>query len=78
MSHLPSIFNDFFIKTSDIHNYSTRQHNDYYLVKCKYDITQSFMRYSGAKLWNEMSKELKLFSGSVTSFKKKLFQSWFQ
>ena len=76
-SLLPSVFNSFYITTSTIHHHYTRQHNNYYLPRCRLDLTKSFIKYSGCHLWNALDNTIKSFSGSVSLFKKQIIKQWF-
>ena len=76
-SKLPSIFSQFFTKTSEIHSYSTRQSQNMYPPRCKNEITKSLVRYSGSLLWNELEADIKRTTGSTSSFKKRIIRSWF-
>ena len=54
-SDLPSSFDNFFIKRSDIHNYSTRHNNHLQLTKNKRVFSNQYVRTNGPPLWNSFS-----------------------
>ena len=51
---LPPIFEDMFIKTSAVHNYSTRQAGWLYVKYAPTKRTQRNLRHYGTKLWNSL------------------------
>jgi hypothetical protein len=57
MKILPDIFDDFFMYSTDVHNYNTRQHNDFYLPLYRLDKGQTGLRYQGSKQWNALDKK---------------------
>jgi hypothetical protein len=77
-SELPCIFNNFFIPTSNIHEYSTRQEYNFYPPMCRTNLAQSFIRYAGCYNWNCLSRNIKSFNGSISSFKKHILKSLFE
>ena len=58
-NELPNVFNDFFMKRSDIHSYPTRHANDLNLTNNKKHFPDKAVRSSGPVLWNSLSKSLK-------------------
>ena len=56
---LPNIFNDYFIKRSDIHGYQTRHVNDLNLTKNKKHFSDHSVRTSGPILWNNLVVKIK-------------------
>ena len=70
INDLPVAFNDYFTKRSDIHEYPTRQVNDFNTTKNKKSFSDRGVRTSGPVLWNSLSKDLKN-SCSVKSFRQK-------
>ena len=77
MSLLPVVFINFYRKHSEIHNYLTRQIDNYYLPNFKYDITRTSIRYVGCKLWNELDIDTKSLTIPLGKFKKHIFKKWF-
>lgn len=65
---LPVAFNDFFSKKSDIHEYQTRQVNDFNITNNKKTFSDRGFRTSGPILWNSLTKDLKN-SSSVNSLR---------
>ena len=65
---LPNVFNDYFVKRSDIHNYPTRRANDLNLTKNKKSFSDNAVRTSGPILWNSINKSLKVAS-SIKHFR---------
>ncbi len=57
---LPNVFNNYFVKRSDIHNYPTRRANDLNLTKIKKCFSDNAVRTSGPILWNSINKSLKM------------------
>ncbi len=57
---LPNVFNNYFVKRSDIHNYPTRRANDLNLTKNKKCFSDNAVRTSGPILWNSINKSLKM------------------
>ena len=58
----PSCFHDFFLLSSSVHQYSTRQASQgdlYMLKKNSLQYGQKTIRYHGAKLWNTLPLELR-------------------
>jgi hypothetical protein len=74
---LPKIFNAFYVKTSDVHNYETRQQLNYYPPFCRTEISKSFIKYTGVIFWNLLPDTQKKFEGTWKSFKKGLIKLWF-
>ena len=69
VNDLPSSFDGYFAKRSDIHNYSTRHGNDFNLTKNKKTFSDHAVRSSGPRLWNSLDNEIKT-SKSVKHFRK--------
>ena len=61
---LPSVFNSFFTKISQIHTYNTR------LGRTNYGIFN--IRFQGPSVWNSIDEDIKL--SSLSLFKKKMKQ----
>ena len=76
-SDLPNVFYNFFVPTSNIHGYLTRQEYNFYPPMCKTTLAQSFIRYSGCSHWNSLTKSIKSMNCSISSFKKHILKSWF-
>ena len=78
MNKLPSAFNNYFTKRSDVHNYPTRHGNHLNVPKNK-TFSDHSVRTSGPQLWNSLENSLKN-SKSVkhfrNQFKQKLISSY--
>ena len=71
-NQLPAVFNSYFIKTSKIHKYKTRlsaRHANA-LPKTRTNYGIFSMKFTRAKIWNEIDKDLKTLS--MKTFKAKL------
>ena len=51
---LPSIFSGFYTRNRDIHGHGTRTANDFGLIKCRTNTRQFTVKYTGAKIWNNI------------------------
>ena len=72
MNHmLPSVFENMFIKTSDIHNYSTRQADMLYVQYASTKRTQRTIKHHGTKLWNSLCNYLPT-ECAISTYKQKL------
>ena len=71
LSFLP-VFDNFFVPTSRVHNYSTRlsSSNVYSLTSVRTNYEKFNIRFSGAKIWNSLESDLKLLS--IGAFKARL------
>ena len=67
---LPNIFDDFFTKRSDIHNYHTRNSNNYNQTRNKKVFSDQAVRTTGPILWNSLNDHLKNVT-SVNHFRNK-------
>ena len=56
---LPNIFNDYFRTHNQIHNYSTRNAQNYSIHKAKKMFSDRSIRTSGPGLWNSIDKKTK-------------------
>lgn len=69
---LPTIFDDYFISVSNVHNYNTRLSSKQAFslprVRTNYGIYN--IRFAGAKVWNSLEPDLKLLS--IRAFKARL------
>jgi len=73
INRLPNVFNDYFTKRSDIHNYQTRHINDFNITKNKKAFPDRAVRTCGPFLWNTLDKSLK-HSNSVKHFRNQFKQ----
>ena len=78
--NLPDTFNTFFLPVNHTHNYNTRlaSRSSYSLSRIRTNYGKFNIRYSGAKLWNDIddeTKKLKL-SHFKKKFKKKLLSKY--
>ena len=71
---LPSVFNSFFTKISQIHTYNTRlgAKQSYYLPKARTNYGIFNIRFQGPSVWNSIDEDIKL--SSLSLFKKKMKQ----
>ena len=56
---LPQTFSDYFIKHSQVHNYSTRNAQDYSIYKAKKVFADRAIRTTWPTLWNSLDSKLK-------------------
>ena len=56
---LPQTFSDYFIKHSQVHNYPTRNAQDYSIYKAKQLFSDRAIRVTRPTLWNSLDSELK-------------------
>ena len=66
---LPNIFNEFYQTNSSFHQYPTRKSNQLRGPQTKTRLAQTFIRNSGASIWNEFSEILD-HKSSLNIFKK--------
>ena len=73
---LPSVFNSFFTKISQIHTYNTCTRlgakQSYYLPKARTNYGIFSIRFQGPSVWNSIDEDIKL--SSLSLFKKKMKQ----
>ena len=71
---LPSVFNSFFTKISQIHTYNTKlgAKQSYYLPKARTNYGIFNIRFQGPSVWNSIDEDIKL--SSLSLFKKKMKQ----
>ena len=55
----PTVFKGMFQKNNVIHNYSTRQANDFHLPKNRTNFGNKTFKFSGPKLWNSFDDSIK-------------------
>ena len=55
---LPQTFSDYFIKHSQVHNYPTRNAQDYSIYKGKKVFADRAIRITGPTLWNSLETNL--------------------
>ena len=67
--NLPPIFS-MFERTSNVHNYSTRQHSTFYVNYVPTLRSQRTIKITGSKLWNEIIRHLDI-NCKISNFKKK-------
>ena len=51
-NNLPNLFNDFFVKKSNIHSYGTRQQNKLHVLIARMVKTNNRFKFRGVLLWN--------------------------
>ena len=71
-NELPPIFSNWFIKSSDVHSYATRNSLDYQLPLYRTEFAKSFIKFKGAFLWNLLEQRLKIINIKLSSYKKLL------
>lgn len=69
VNQLPSSFQYFFIKRSDIHSYHTRTRDSYNHTRNKKVFTDKSIRTAGPLLWNSLDETIKL-ARSTKHFRK--------
>ena len=70
---LPPIFNEFFIRNREVHQYSTRQRNQLHVPKARLSAYQKTLKYVGVSVWNNMQNKLN-FDCSISRYKIQLKQ----
>ena len=70
-ANLPSIFNRFFVKNRERHEYPIRIADDYYVPYGRLDVRKFSIRITGANAWNEIPNYIQE-SNSIDLFKQKL------
>ena len=73
VNELPSSFNNFFTKRSEVHNYSTRHGNHFNLTKNKKTFSDHSVRTTGPRLWNVLENSIRA-SKSVKHFRNQMKQ----
>ena len=75
-SLLPSAFDAFFSKASEIHPYNTRSaaKQSYYFPKVRTNYGKFNIRFQGPKIWNSIDDKIK--AVSLSQFKSKLKQHY--
>jgi len=71
INQLPSLFKDYFIKRSNVHNLNTRKNNDYQLTRNKTTFSSKGIRSTGPKYWNQLNTDIKNVK-TINTFKLKL------
>jgi hypothetical protein len=56
---LPRYFNDMFISNSNVHNYSTRQCDDFHVLYHRLVLASNSLRVYGVNVWNNIQKDLR-------------------
>ena len=67
---LPYIFNNLFIKNSQIHQYATRARDEFYIPQYRTNYRKFSVRISAALYWNAKYKEMNQYK-EQTDFKNK-------
>ena len=70
-ANLPCIFNRFFVKNRERHEYPIRIADDYYVPYGRLDVRKFSVRIMGANAWNELPNYIQE-SNSIDLFKQKL------
>ena len=68
---LPSMFENMFISTSDVHNYSTRQADLLYVQYASTKRTQRTIKHFGTKLWNSLCNDIDI-DCAISSFEHRM------
>ena len=67
-NNIPASFKGMFKKNNTVHNYSTRQANDFHIPKARTNFVSRNFMFTGPKLWNSLDQLLKE-ACSLNSFK---------
>ena len=51
------MFNDYYIRNVNVHSHVTHQQNKLHTYKCRALVAQTFIRFYGDILWNELSNK---------------------
>ena len=70
-SLLPSVFHDYFHTNSFVHQYNTRNKNDFHVYSCMTKFGSKSLLCNGPQLWNELPVSLKA-NSSLSTFEKLL------
>jgi len=70
-SVLPCVFDKYFNRNSDVHNYNTRCNFDLHIPKYKLNVTYKSVKIQGVHIWNHIHKIINVQS-SMSAFKKHL------
>ena len=73
VNELPSSFNNYFTKRSEVHNYLTRHGNHLSLTKNKKTFSDHSVRTTGPRLWNALENSIRS-SKSVKHFRNQMKQ----
>lgn len=71
-NNLPSIFDNWFVTSSNLHSYDTRNLWDYHLPLYRKESSKSSMKFSGAYMWNSLDVSLKCSNSKISAYKKLL------
>ena len=71
-NNLPELFNNFFFPVTQKHNYNTRHasRSSYSLPRIRTNYGKFNIRFSGAKVWNDIDDEIKKLK--LSKFKKRM------
>ena len=70
-NNIPASFKGMFKNNNTLHNYSTRQANDFHIPKARTNFVSRNFMFTGPKLWNSLDQLLKE-ACSLNSFKYRL------
>ena len=73
VNELPSSFNNYFTKRSEVHNYLTRHGNHLNLTKNKKTFSDHSVRTTGPRLWNALENSIRA-SKSIKHFRNQMKQ----
>ena len=65
---LPDVFGNMFVRNTEIHSYTTRQHTNFHIPICRSDFLQRCIRYNGTIVWNSIPNTIQM-SHTLNSFK---------
>ena len=68
---LPQVFDSMFVRNQSVHNYPTRQSDEFHLPLVRTHLAQNSFIFTGPKLWNSLENEMKN-APSLYTFKNKL------
>ena len=76
-SRVPIMFDNHFVTSAAVHNYSTRSYHSlkYYILKYRLVRLLKSFKYIGVKIWNNIDLNIKLllFNKCKENYKKQLF-----
>ena len=79
-SRLPITFDNYFVTSAVVHNYSNKSYHSlkYYIPKYRLVRLQTSFKYIGVKIWNNIDLNIKLLSLNKfkENYKKQLFSQY--
>ena len=68
-SSAPSVFRELFIENRNVHDYFTRQHDNFHVPNAKRNYMQRTISYRGVIVWNHITSKHITYDRSLLSFK---------